>query len=342
MRLKLFAFIMIGGFLLSGCIKRDKKEHYKTPVFPRKEVVSFDIVTDSLILPVLVHDIAYKDGRLLLLYGYEMQWLHIYNLQERKLEKSLISVGRGPQEMLYANTFSVNPSKNTLNLFDYQQRKLLSLDCDSIFNNNVVIKERIFKDAYFKVIPKEDNYITYFTYDPRFDDRIVRFFLQSAWEETLASFNEYPVSDSSLASAIYTVYSLDISPDQTKMASATLYGGILECFDISQDQFEKINTLYVSEPFLKGGKDLLDWDKTLYCFGDLWTTNELIYAAYGAKDNKTLTSRIAVFDWKGNPLKLYETDHVIQRFCIDEKENVVYAIIEAKEGRSTIIGKFSL
>lgn len=330
--------------LFSGCGGNDShRELYTLPQFPSTEIVEFEIVTDSLILPSLVYDIMYHDGKLLLLYAYENKWLHIYNIDEGKVERSLISRGRGPQDMLYANAFTLDGERNTLNLYDLQQRKLLSVDFDSVFDTSSPPMEvKSFGRGYMKVIPFGGKYLTYDTHSFKSKEPKTRFAILDQAGDEVARYTDYPIADSVLAYIVSNVYKVEISPDQSKMAAASHSGGILECFDLSDDKFREICTLYISEPHLKEGKAELDNDRTLYCFGDLWTTSERIYAAYGAVDNKSKTSRIAVFDWEGNPVKLYETGNSIDRFCIDMEGQVVYAVIESANDRSTVIGKFNL
>lgn len=329
--------------MLAGCNNKPKGEVYEELVVPETVEVNLEIVNDSIVLPRVISDVIYHDGRLLLLCLLDGKWVHIYNIAQGRIEKSFITNGRGPEELISGHDLTFDRKNNTLNVLDLMQRKILTMDFDEVFGGgNPKVTSEYFKEAYASVIPFGGKLLTYNTHsyeDPRPQ---VRFSLQDKDGTELDAYRKYPIADSVLAFMVSIPYHIDVSPDQTKMVAASSRGGIIEWFDIGSDKFKPIDILYLSEPHLKDGRALLDGEKTDYCFVDIWTNDKLVYTVYGGHGYKSKTDRVVVFDWKGNPRKLYQTEYRIHLLCLDEETNTAYVITETDPEKATIIGKFSL
>ena len=73
------------------------------------------------------------------------------------------------------------------------------------------------------------------------------------------------------------------------------------------------------------------------CFRDAVTSNEFIYVLYSGKNSyikktgKLRTDRndskwVYVFDWEGNPIKVYKLDQEVRCITLDRKNNVLYSL----------------
>ena len=104
-------------------------------------------------------------------------------------------------------------------------------------------------------------------------------------------------------------------------------------------ELRNIATKYFIEPdFTLEG----DYSNLIASFCDLYATDEVLLAAYGGETEfGTGINNIAIFDWKGNPLKLIRTDHRIERLCLDSEGNALYAVVHDSEGRP-FIGRIRL
>ena len=88
-------------------------------------------------------------------------------------------------------------------------------------------------------------------------------------------------------------------------------------------------------------------------FNDLYATDSAIYGAFGGKVNlkqnhekpsserERLCTDIVMFDWEGKALRRINTDYRIERLCVDESENAVYAALMNKAG-SIYLGRIKL
>jgi hypothetical protein len=162
-----------------------------------------------------------------------------------------------------------------------------------------------------------------------------------------------PIEDKPLAFTIYNQPKISISPDGTKMAIGTFAGAILETFDISKE-IRNIATKYFIEPVISVHGGTYSYvDQSVLGFYDLFATDDRIFAAYDGKykwgdianlpDSKRPLkfTRIAVFDWKGNGLAIYDTGYRVERIFYAETENTLYAMITDKE-RKYFIGKIKI
>ena len=130
-----------------------------------------------------------------------------------------------------------------------------------------------------------------------------------------------------------------VSPDEEKFVITSTLGGILEIFSMKDGELSNIATKYFIEPDFSIEGNFYNYDNLIYSFCDLCATDDAIYAAYGGEsDFKSSTGchNIAIFDWNGNPLKLIRTGHRIERLCLDNEENTLYAMIQDSEGRPYI------
>ena len=68
-----------------------------------------------------------------------------------------------------------------------------------------------------------------------------------------------------------------------------------------------------------------------------------LYSLYTGVERtaKLICNNISVFDWTGTPVKKINTDYEIERFCIDENDEIVYAVVTDSLGRP-FLGKFHI
>ena len=137
---------------------------------------------------------------------------------------------------------------------------------------------------------------------------------------------------------MYTPYSA--SPDKSRLAIGTLHGTVLETYGIGQDSIAPIAVRVFEEPDIDVSSGGYDYnERTVLGFYDIYAFDDRILAAYDGEvnpywnsgDRQTYT-KIAVFDWEGNPLELIHTDYKIERLCYSETENTIYAAVMDRDG----------
>lgn len=103
-----------------------------------------------------------------------------------------------------------------------------------------------------------------------------------------AEYNRFPVSETE-KNPVFITASVSVSPDKRKMAVGTLFGGILEFFQLSDDiNISSTRYFYSPEVNFSGGS-LLPTDQTVYGFSALCATDALLYSVLIAdKDPKSV------------------------------------------------------
>ena len=69
---------------------------------------------------------------------------------------------------------------------------------------------------------------------------------------------------------------------------------------------------------------------------DSYATDKRVYLLYSGRsiedtnvnshEKARLANQIHVYDWNGKPIKKFETDVDLEKICINETENIIYAI----------------
>lgn len=77
-------------------------------------------------------------------------------------------------------------------------------------------------------------------------------------------------------------------------------------------------------------------DETVFAFSDIFVTDSLLYCGYDGEstqgaDRGTWFTKVAVFDWEGNPLKVIKTDKRIEQIAIDD-DGRIFALISTRSG----------
>lgn len=147
--------------------------------------------------------------------------------------------------------------------------------------------------------------------------------------EVTSEYNEFPVPASEHMIHISSLISM--SPNRNKAAVGTLYGGILEIFNI-QNNLNPVCTRRFYRPVIevKGG-DIRNTPETIFGFSEIYATNEHLYTVLIGSNDPNSPHSIAQFDWKGKEIAKYSTDCLILRLFVPENEpQTAYAIANEK------------
>ena len=116
------------------------------------------------------------------------------------------------------------------------------------------------------------------------------------------------------------------------MAVGTLFGGILEFFQLSDDiNISSTRYFYSPEVNFSGGS-LLPTDQTVYGFSALCATDALLYSVMIADKDPNQFNKICTVDCKGNEIAKYQTDCLVFNLCASDTDtNRLYAIAISQE-----------
>lgn len=76
-----------------------------------------------------------------------------------------------------------------------------------------------------------------------------------------------------------------------------------------------------------------------FTFEECCLTDECIYLLYngaGSFLDKSVPTRIYVFDYDGNPVKYYVLDRKMRSFCVDDRGETLYALADGDDGKQVV------
>lgn len=327
---KLF-YCLIAALFLQGC--SGPKGEYSYPDFKSTCESKFQILTEELLID-RVHDIwTYKDNIVLLALDQTSGLcVHIFD-KSGVLLKSLIHYGNGPKETLWGVTQpDLNHETGILSLCDFAHDKILLVDLNQVleYGYEAVTEEDC--DFSFKMrrcnLLSNGSQLIQWNVTPANSETALRMTLMDL-ADTLSVYNDFPLEMSQLCSDVYLNSYSCVSPDGSHFAVGTSYGAILETFDL-KPQISCKATIRISEPMLEYKNNSYVLDNTVIGFIDMYATDKQFFAAFDGI--RTITDpevlrNIAIFDWNGKAQALIKTDRRIEKLCIDESENTVYACV---------------
>ena len=187
-------------------------------------------------------------------------------------------------------------------------------------------------------VPMDDGYFYVTNVGHLSDDTVSRFIMEKDGMVT-AELNYFPIEDKAKSFTMYNFSSYAVSPDRTKFVIGTPFGAIMEIYSLDST-IEHKATKYFYEPDFEVTFGSYDYTKgTVLGFHDIYVTDDWIYGVYDgernpyyAGDERLVDTKIAVFDWDGNPKELIHTDYNIDRICYSARDNAVYASVWDDDG----------
>ena len=320
---------------------------YRAPEFPVERGGRWEIISGELY--VQVSDIWEYDS-VLVVPSYDRQTkreLGIYSKQTGRLICSGINYGNGPGESLsgYRNT---SLDGGMMSYYDFEKGRALFVNIDSLMRGTYAYGEQSLEiPAETRVMQNAgDNMILYMSNRSEYADTSSsrRFTLQEiSTGKTVLSYDYFPIEDDAVRYRLYNfTYSLAISPDKSRFAVGTLWGAVLETYSIGVDSISRLYMGYFAEPeFDAVHLSLVENERTVLGFRDLYAENDRLYAVYNAelissaeaeRGSTLVFNDISVFDWDGNPLELIRTDYNIDHICYSARDNAVYASVWDDDG----------
>lgn len=331
-------FILISTvFFLIQC-KTDYVS-YEEPVFAQKINAKIKIINDEYIFRY-AHQPLLFDSLLIIGDMCDNDNICIFNRYNGNLIKSFGKIGNGPEELITPVVYSVDKINGYLYINDYDRKKIMQYNLRDIKKNERVksnsfnlseevgnrnkimfIKDSIFitdgfNDRMALVTPT--RVINKLTNTPNIKNKF----------ETEKDWFAYMQAYSCMAA----------SPNGKKFVSATMIGGIIEIYNIEEENINLHYTAYLYEPiFDKKDYVFQPNNETIYGFCHLSATNNFFYATAHAKVSpSSMPNAIWKFDWDGNPIACYTCDYCIENFTVDEKDELIYATIYNKDGEQVL------
>ena len=346
---------MLFCLLVSSCSVKNRAR-YELPEFSSESEGVFEVLTDTLYGFSAISDIAvYEDKVIVSAVNLESgKCIHVFDKNTGNLLVSTLNSGRGPKELLYSLNCNFNQNRGIMTFYDALVAKKLWFQVDSLLNDGLsAVNEQPFIAPKWNrhIVDLEDAtlYMGSESYLYRDTSKVSRMELCDGSGNVLSSWNEFPVIDDDRKR--FNMYYQDriaVSPDETHLAVATTLGGILEIFSLKDNIIRNVTTEYFIEPDFavneNGGYSFND--NTVDSFNDIYATDNRIYAVFGVgvrlKENfakpldeqELIYTDIAAFDWEGTPERLIHTDYRIEKLCLNEDADMLYAIVNDIEGNA--------
>lgn len=247
----------------------------------------------------------------------------------------LIPVGNGPGEFIHINLCQT--ISDSIILFqDMNSAVLYQLN---VFSREIKKYFAYKESAYMKVVKMKSNY---------FATGVFNEGMFAVWNNDI--FQNYQL-----------LYPKDKTDDKQTASKAMAYQGKLlaneslqrllfcaakfsyfEIFKYEKDALSSIKKSYQGEYNYVTPSD---GDSRIFAYPlennregyiDACATNDRIYLLYSGRsiedsgienhERACLSNLILVFDWEGNPIVRYKTDVDLLKMCVDERNNIIYAI----------------
>jgi hypothetical protein len=177
-------------------------------------------------------------------------------------------------------------------------------------------------------------------------------FIYSHENDALQKYDFYPVSpnpyDHLVSKTVYSAY-LDLKPDKSHFVLA--YQWMKSLCIVSLDKLsEPLYIKFKDAPFPQFNATDQHANREIFKnlplqYINLYTTDNYIYVLYAGKNGSELENHshealsqggvsIHVFYWDGTPVCSLNLDRIINCFCVDEKNNIIYGIDPTGEDNS--------
>lgn len=322
-----FLIIFIILLVFTSC--NNGENNYREQFFPKEGVLQGEIICSDLCLN-FPFDICCINDRIALLSLRDGKLLHFYDKQSGSFVGSYISYGKGANEYLQLSDLSFDSSKRLLSFAEVNKVRLIGVEVDDSLNMHKVYeqslegKANIFRTAFFlndTIRLIESQAIKDCSWLQIVDSTGA---LVGTYSTTLGN----ALEDAVLTSQTHSV----VSPLGTHYARATLFGGILQIFDIDKD---KITCRYIGRHIRPVGNveglSFVNTSETIMGYCDLFATEKYLYGVMLNSMAET-TSSLVIWDWDGNPISKWNSDKLLQHICVDPDDESILFATTVKDG----------
>ncbi len=335
-------FIISACFILQSC---NTNNNINVSTLNLKDAINVKpeiIKTEKLLSEIW--SIRILDTMLVLFSDDGNGCLQIFSKSSYKHLKTKGIYGNGPGEFSGGNV-DFKCIDDSIYIFDISKNTLLIYDINHFLNdstaaNNISIRFDKHKSN-FDVIPLKKHFVS----RPTSDSRFALFNRNGQFISDYFLFPDYFMAgdEPNLDFERRRYIHLDSKPDMSQFVSVSYIGGTIEIYNIHNDTINKLLEKNYLDPNLKNlgkSKSFNQLDSKIGFCG-LSATNNFIYASFCGLTskqmrNKLLADYIVVFNWKGNPQKIYKVEGGLTGLAVDESNQSIYIITRDSEGNSVI------
>jgi hypothetical protein len=328
--------LLVASLFLSCSDKPDKSDTFIEKDFAKPvNLKGSALQIDAMIMKPIVINVI---DNLLFLTNINTEYIfEVYDLDTHKKINECIKHGKGPGEMLFP--MIAHLTKDSLWLFDLRLQFLYNYRTkDFISGSNPESVRKIKLSSYSKVTVLSDNRII--AAPDMAADKMFAYYDSNA--KQLESKGEYPDKNLSAVNHImfnrfeYTASSND------RIFVCYTYNDIIEIHDGAtgdlikkrygpNDTKPKPDVKYRKKDDGVSVGSIVPGSTTLCYVNPVSVENEVFVGYVGRTYERNMDVRcnkILVFDFKGNPLRIYNLDIPVERFAVDAKKKIIYGITD--------------
>ena len=320
--------------LLFGVSCRKADTTFSVPDFPKKGTIASNKINDTLLM-TYPFEMFVTDNNIYVLAYVGGTFIQVYDKSDGHYVGSGAVMGRGPGELLAGVNMYYDSKSSTVSVYDNQSRKIVKYLIDEKGSDLFVFQEeRSFLgliNPIRKAWPLQDS--TYLVNGQvGVEDGDMGRFQMVIGDRLTGSWNSFPLDDMEQCWTFWTT-ATTISPDHMRFADGTLFGAILETFDVKDNRVTQRGCRMFYPPAIEYQSGVTSpTEQTVFGFTSLCSTNEYIYGVFlGSKDMNDFDN-ISVFDWDGREVATFDTDcNVLRICCSDSEPGRIYAIAVSPE-----------
>lgn len=346
--MRYLAFFVGVLYLFPACADTDSRSDYQMPDFPNMGHAKVHLITGEL-MANMANDI-FEHGQYLYVIYYDRKdqtWCHVYDKRTGAATGDYLHRGNGPGEILTIPACSARG--DSLFIYDLPVRKQISCSFSSMHEEFIsptvsILDIKPYARNACACGPTGEesiilNQIGYANPDTMGYHRLM---VKDIYGDTLQTQDFEPFSDPVEMFNLYSECLMSVNERGNRLAVGSVWGAILEIYDLPALR-QKACLKLVDPALVYGATPSLTAD-TKAGLRDLFATDDYLYAAIGADvnllSNKEKVSGeelenndIYVFDWDGKPVGHLETDYNIEKMCVTEFRDTIYAVVSDREKR---------
>lgn len=328
-----YIYAFLSASLLSGlsfgCTQKESgKADFRAPEFAYNDTLSWQPLNSDILIGS-VNDMAVSDSLIYILAPGQDSWLHAYRRNNGSHTGDYITSGEGPGEVLNATALRLDETNGIVSVFDSMTNFVHHYTIDP-HTGNMTLRGSENLNGLLNVVRRclVIDTTTYVVEGADGANTLARNIALAHAGKEFASYTGMPLdSTKSLALSQNTHWAL--SPDGTRMATSTLLGGVLETFDVSDNNISPLaSALYFDPGFsIRNPGDRIDTDNLVFGFSSIAADNRHIFGAFSGTKSANDFHKIGIWDWNLSPVRLLLTDaDVIAMAIPNDNSGTIYAV----------------
>lgn len=329
-----YSIVVILMWCVVGC---SMDTSYREAAFLDERGTNIQQIGEALMLGAPIDLCMAGDYLFVLAYSPEY-WLHVYDKKTGEKVSEAIKVGRGPGEGVNIASMDFFVQEKCLYIFDRGLRKTLVYQIDGD-TGNAAFKDEFQHpaDGVIRKCHHFDNGKYLYEGFLSGDDTFTRYTLSNTQNE-LDTYSAYPELNSMDDRYAFILGVSKACPETGKFVAATMFGAVLECFDVSGTHIEPIAIRLIDKPELDFSTSVIQMKAgKKYGFSTLCLTKDLIYANYIDGTDPNNFKSIVTFDWHGREKTRYTADRNILRICPGDSPEELFGVSSSPEMEFSLV-----